>query len=180
MNEINDNLFIYTDNERCMGCHSCETACAIAHSSYDLHSAVLSGAILISRNKVIAMNNNQTTTSQCVQCEAPCLDACKSDCMTREQFGIIKIDEENCIGCKLCFKACPYDSIKMVKMPQVESAEGKKKRKKFKAFKCDLCFDHIDEQGNLHSACVEACPTNAIIITNDNNYREKTLSHRGY
>lgn len=179
MSDVVDNVFIYTAPERCMGCHSCELACAMSHSSYDFNSAVLAGVVLIPRNKVIAIKN-QTTTAQCVQCEAPCLDACKSNCMTREAVGVIKIDEEKCIGCKLCFKACPYDSITMVEIPQEEPTDGKKKRKKLKAFKCDLCFDRIDVDGSLHSACVEACPTDAIIITRDNSYRIKSLSLCGY
>jgi len=180
MSETVSNLFIYTDPERCMGCHSCELACATAHSDYDLHGAVLGSVKLLSRNKVVSIEN-VTTTSQCVQCEAPCLEACPFDVITKEDIGMIKIDEPNCTGCKLCAKACPYDSITMMPLPpELQVIPGSKKKKKFVALKCDLCFDLIGEDGTINSACIKACPTKAISLVNDPALRTKNLTLTGY
>lgn len=56
----------------------------------------------------------------------------------------IKVIIENCIGCKLCVKSCPYDAIEVIDKKAVISEE-----------KCTLC-----------GACVEACKKyNAIKIT---------------
>ena len=180
MNDVLSNVFIYTDPERCMGCHSCELACATAHSTYDLHSAVLNGITLLSRNKVVKVAD-VTTTSQCVQCKAPCLDACPFDVITREAIGAIKIDETNCTGCKLCSKACPYDCITMMPLPlELQAIPGSKKKKKFVALKCDLCFDLRGEDGTINSACIQACPTKAITLTRDPVLRTKNLTLTGY
>ena len=188
MSDIANNLFVYTDPDRCMGCHSCEIACATSHSDYDLQTAVLMRIKSYpSRNTVIKVGN-LTTVVQCVSCSAPCIDACPIEVINRyEEFGgIVKIDEANCIGCKACAKACPYDSIRMVDeiIPIQQTASDtnvkKKKRKKKKALKCDLCFDKRGASGELNPACVVACPTEAIILTSDNHLRTKALKIAGY
>ncbi|MFK5882713.1 MAG: 4Fe-4S dicluster domain-containing protein [Sulfurospirillum sp.] len=187
MSDIANNLFVYTDPDRCMGCHSCEIACATSHSDYDLQTSVLMRIKSYpSRNTVIKVGN-LTTVIQCVSCDAPCIDPCPIDVINRyDEFGgVVKIDEENCIGCKACAKACPYDVIKMVDEiipPEKEIALNgkKKKRKKKKALKCDLCFDKKGENGEFNPACVTACPTEAIILTSDDLLRTKALKMAGY
>ncbi len=187
MSELSKNLFIYTDPERCMGCHSCEIACATSHSDYDLQTAVLLRVESYpSRNKVYK-TRNLTTVIQCVSCEAPCVEKCPVDTIHRlDEFnGVVKIDEEDCIGCGKCAKACPYDQIHMVKEIvktdlEVSSDSKKKKRKKKKALKCDLCFDYKNEDGSFNPSCISACPTKAIILTNDPSLRVNALKMAGY
>ncbi len=186
MSDIANNLFVYTDPDRCMGCHSCEIACATSHSDYDLQTAVLSRIKSYPARNTVIKVGNLTTVVQCVSCDAPCIDACPVEVISRyEEFGgVVKIDEENCIGCKACAKACPYDSIKMVDeiIPFEEelSDSKKKKKKKKKALKCDLCFDNISENGEFNPACVAACPTEAITLTSDETLRIKALKVAGY
>ncbi len=185
-NNVNT-LFIYTDPDRCMGCHSCEIACATAHSDFDLQSAViLNKKVYPSRNTVIKVDNF-TTVVQCISCDAPCIEACPIDVIYRHDNlgGVVKINEEECIGCKACAKACPYDSIKMVEAiltPEeiIKAQTKKKKKKKLKALKCDLCFDNIGENGEYNSACVAACPTKAIILTDNNALRARAVKMAEY
>jgi len=187
MSKNENTMFIYTDSNKCMGCHSCEIACSSVHSEYDLHSSLLlEKKVYQSRNTVIKVGN-ATTVVQCVSCDAPCIESCPIDVIQRHDNlgGLVKIDEEECIGCKACAKACPYDLIKMVEAilsPEetIKAQQKKKKRKKLKALKCDLCFDQISADGKYNSACINACPTQAIVLTNDEALRSKAIELTKY
>ena len=90
----------------------------------------------------------------CLHCETP---ACVTVCPTgasykRAEDGIVLVDEDKCIGCKLCSWACPYGAR------EYSAVEGVMK-------KCTLCVDriyneHLDEI-ERQPACVQACPTRA-------------------
>ena len=41
-----------------------------------------------------------------------CVQACKFDAIHKNENGVPEVDEEKCIHCKLCIKACPRDLIK--------------------------------------------------------------------
>lgn len=47
----------------------------------------------------------------CHQCEgAPCLAVCPVDAITRTDTAVI-VNEQTCIGCKLCAVVCPFGAI---------------------------------------------------------------------
>ena len=90
----------------------------------------------------------------CLHCEEP---ACVTVCPTgasykRAEDGIVLVDEEKCIGCKLCSWACPYGAR------EYSEVEGVMK-------KCTLCIDRIYNENlaeeERQPACVQACPTRA-------------------
>jgi len=90
----------------------------------------------------------------CLHCETP---ACVTVCPTgasykRAEDGIVLVDEDKCIGCKLCSWACPYGAR------EYSEVEGVMK-------KCTLCVDRIyNEQlpeAEREPACVQVCPTRA-------------------
>jgi Fe-S-cluster-containing dehydrogenase component len=70
----------------------------------------------------------------------------------RAEDGIVLVDEDKCIGCKLCSWACPYGAR------EYSEARGTMQ-------KCTLCVDRIyNETLDEHErqpACVQACPTRA-------------------
>jgi Fe-S-cluster-containing dehydrogenase component len=70
----------------------------------------------------------------------------------RAEDGIVLVDEDKCIGCKLCSWACPYGAR------EYSAVEGVMK-------KCTLCVDRIYnenlEEAERQPACVQACPTKA-------------------
>ncbi|MEJ2435138.1 MAG: 4Fe-4S dicluster domain-containing protein, partial [Pseudolabrys sp.] len=90
----------------------------------------------------------------CLHCTEP---ACVTVCPTgasykRASDGIELVDEDKCIGCKLCSWACPYGAREF----DVDVGVMKK---------CTLCVDRIYNE-NLPEedrvpACVAACPTSA-------------------
>ncbi|WP_456954756.1 4Fe-4S dicluster domain-containing protein [Lysobacter sp. HA35] len=90
----------------------------------------------------------------CLHCEEP---ACVTVCPTgasykRAEDGIVLVDEDKCIGCKLCSWACPYGAR------EYSAVEGVMK-------KCTLCIDRIYNENlpeaERQPACVQACPTRA-------------------
>jgi len=138
------NRFIIADATKCIGCRTCEVACAVSHHE-NQDCAALSPDEFISRIRVIK-DHCWTTAVACHQCEdAPCANVCPVDAISREH-GHIFVEQTRCIGCKSCMLACPFGAMEVVSS-----------RKKARAIKCDLCWHR--ETG---PACVEACPTKAL------------------
>lgn len=136
--------FIIADATKCIGCRTCEVACAVSHHE-NQDCAALSPDEFISRIRVIK-DHCWTTAVACHQCEdAPCANVCPVDAISREH-GHIFVEQTRCIGCKSCMLACPFGAMEVVSS-----------RKKARAIKCDLCWHR--ETG---PACVEACPTKAL------------------
>jgi Fe-S-cluster-containing hydrogenase component 2 len=144
--------FLVVDPERCVGCHTCEVACAAAHTEAgSLLGAVLAGERLHRRNRVVQVDEVKLST-QCRQCEdAPCVRVCPTGATYRTPT-FTAVDPARCIGCRLCMMVCPFGAIHVA---TVEAA-GRAKRA---AVKCDLC---VDRAGG--PACVEACPTGALSL----------------
>jgi Fe-S-cluster-containing dehydrogenase component len=90
----------------------------------------------------------------CLHCEdPPCVPVCPTGASyKRASDGIVLVDEDKCIGCKLCSWACPYGAR------EYSEVEGVMK-------KCTLCVDRIYNDNLAEEdrvpACVAACPTSA-------------------
>lgn len=154
-----NNMFIFTDSTKCIGCLNCELACASSHMNMSLDEALESGKKLISRNKVIKVKDI-TAPIQCMHCQNPaCLNVCPHDAI-RQEGHFVHIHEDKCVGCGCCSLVCPYGAIKMIEESHYESNINNQL-----AIKCDLCFDK--EEG---SACIEHCPTDAICLIDYKQY----------
>ena len=69
------NKMVIADPGKCIGCRTCEVACALAHSAPDA-LAKLSPASFIPRLKVVK-TAKVSTPVQCRQCDdAPCAAVC--------------------------------------------------------------------------------------------------------
>ena len=81
-----------------------------------------------------------------------CVSACPVSALTKDpKIGVVRYNKNNCIGCRYCQVACPYNIPKFQwdqAFPQI--------------VKCQLC-DHRIAQGG-YSACCEFCPTGASIF----------------
>ncbi len=131
------------DLRRCIGCHACSVACKTEHE------VPLGGF----RMRVRYMERPDRPTlsfvpMMCMHCEdAPCLNACPTQAISRLDDGRVVINTDRCNGNKACITACPYGAIYID--PQTNTAD-----------KCDFCT-HRTEVG-LDPACVNACPTDAL------------------
>jgi carbon-monoxide dehydrogenase iron sulfur subunit len=121
--------------EKCTGCMRCELAC-----SYEQTGTFRPSKSVI---RVSAFENHTSYAPYtCPQCdEAWCMTACPIEAISISSPGAKEVNNNLCVGCKLCTIACPYGTIFFD--PETH-----------KAFKCDLCG------GN--PACQTVCPTGAI------------------
>lgn len=135
---------VFVDFDKCLGCLTCELACATAHSKAKTFlGAVLGGEKPPISVRVIKEGEGRFPL-QCRHCtDAPCVKVCRVHALTRdEETGRVSCDTEKCIGCTMCVMVCPFGAIN-------ETASHK-------VAKCDLC----EEVGE--PSCVTACPTGAL------------------
>jgi len=166
-------LGLVIDLDTCVGCHACATSCkewnagGIAGPLTDeqpygkdpsgvwfnrVHSYELAETADGAQAPQPAMTLHFPRS--CLHCETP---ACVTVCPTGASYkraadGIVLVDEDKCIGCKLCSWACPYGAR------EYSPVEGVMK-------KCTLCVDRIYnenlDESERQPACVQACPTRA-------------------
>ena len=124
------------DVDKCTGCRICELACSW------VHEGVFNP--LKSRISVISSRRDGIDIPMvCQQCDTPlCQDVCPTAAISRdEETGAIIVDENKCIGCRMCLIACPFGGLSF-------------DTEKHVAIKCDLCGGD--------PACVKYCPVKAI------------------
>lgn len=145
----------YFDSSRCTGCRTCEMACKDYN---DLPETIAFRTVYdYEGGSCVAAEDGTVTTDTfayhvsvaCNHCEMPaCMAECPQGAISKdEETGLVTRDEEKCIGCGTCTKACPYGA------PKVDE-EAKK------AVRCDACASRVAD-GKL-PICVEACPLRAL------------------
>ena len=153
--------------ERCVGCHTCELACAMAHSeSGDLQQMAISGERPGYRINVEYYKGRPVPVN-CQHCEEPaCVYACPTGAVSRLAQGKpVLVDDEKCIGCSMCVQACPFGMMTM-------KASGSS------AMKCDLCIKRL--AAGKKPACVDSCPTAALMFDDEEDQnRDKRQSAAG-
>lgn len=141
---------IFVRPERCMGCRSCELGCAVQHSKGKTLFAAIQEAPLPQKRLFVESADGFTMPILCRHCEdAPCLNACISGCLYRDEQGFVRRKKERCIGCWTCMMMCPFGVITRDKLKMI-------------AVKCDRCHK-LDVP-----ACVSACPTGALFLEEAN------------
>lgn len=106
---------------------------------------------------------------QCQQCEKPaCVKACPTQATYRDPNGIVVIDYNWCIGCRMCLLACPYWARRFnwaePKLPKEDMNPkthylGNRPRMNGVMEKCTFCLQRVRD--GRYPACVEACPVGA-------------------
>ena len=106
----------------------------------------------------------------CMQCQnPPCVNVCPVGATWTTPEGITLIDQNRCIGCRMCMAACPYErrSFTWGEPPTPpesifidESHEHQLPMKKGVVYKCDFCPE-MARAGRL-PFCASGCPQHAI------------------
>jgi protein NrfC len=152
--------FLLVDLKKCQGCGTCMMACALAHSGTASYSL---SRIQIQQDS-FADWPDDISMAMCRQCkDAPCVEVCpvrpiRANKPNPEQGHVRMIDQDLCIGCKMCLTRCPYTPSRIQWDVELQRSQ-----------KCDLCANtpYLDEIGgpNGIQACVRVCPVKAIAFT---------------
>ena len=133
-------------NDRCIGCHACSTACK---SENEVPLGVNRTWVKSVEKGVFPDSRRHFQVTRCNHCEnPPCVEICPVKAMYQREDGIVEFDGNQCIGCKACLQACPYDAI------HIDPDSGT-------AAKCHYCAHRVDL--GMEPACVVVCPEHAII-----------------
>lgn len=123
---------LFTYPERCTGCRQCSLACSLTRYG---ECNPKKAAITIVRDEF----DRYEFPLVCLQCDDPiCVRMCPQNALVKEN-GVVKRDEDKCIGCKLCVVMCPYSAITVLGNELIQ---------------CDLCGGDPE--------CVKFCVTDAI------------------
>lgn len=140
---------ILYDATMCIGCKSCERACA--EQNRLPYSDAISAEEKQSAHKftVVLTRGDKFMRRLCMNCQDPtCASVCPVGALRKTPAGPVVYDESRCIGCRYCMMACPFSVPKYEwesLLPRVR--------------KCNMCADRV-AAGN-QTACAEACPTGA-------------------
>jgi molybdopterin-containing oxidoreductase family iron-sulfur binding subunit len=179
------------DLDKCVACQSCTAACRMENNTpvAGPDQAGLGRAILW--NEVLPFVEgeypNVTVTlipRPCQQCDDPaCIKVCPVQATYKNEEGIVLINYERCIGCRMCTVACPYQvryfnwyppewpaALKEHLNPEPEVAP----RPAGVVEKCTFCVQRLrkaretaEAEGRTFQAtdftpaCVQTCPAHA-------------------
>jgi len=135
------------DSDSCIGCHACTVACK---SEHDVPLGVNRTWVKYIETGTFPDVSRKFNVMRCNQCDdAPCMTICPTSALFRADNGVVDFQDDDCIGCKSCMNACPYDALYI--NPETNTAH-----------KCNMC-NHRLEVG-LEPSCQIVCPTEAIKI----------------
>jgi len=163
------------DSTLCIGCKACVAACKESNGlppDFSAEGDVWDTPLDISgkTKNIIKMYKDGTGLTKdaetdgyafmkhsCLHCVDPsCVSACPVSAMRKDPVtGIVTYDEKDCIGCRYCIVACPFDVPRF----QYDTPFPK-------IVKCELC-NHLKEGDTStrfqYSACAQVCPTGATL-----------------
>lgn len=136
----------YFNQRNCAGCKTCQVACK---DKNDLEPGTLFRHVTDYEVGIYPHARAYHYAATCNHCEHPaCVAVCPNAAMrVDKEDGTVQHDDERCIGCEYCVKACPYG------VPQYMPALQK-------THKCDACIQ-LRAVGDP-PACVASCPMRAL------------------
>lgn len=133
------------DLARCVGCGACALGCRMENG---LSAGVAWRRILQVNRARVGSGPTFHLSVSCHHCEnPPCVGACPSGALAKNEDQLVLLNTDRCIGCRYCEMACPFGA------PSFDAEAGV-------MTKCHLCHHRLAQ--GAQPACVEACPTQAL------------------
>lgn len=169
------------DLQKCVGCYACQVACKMEHF---LPPGIFWNRVVVGETGKYPTVTKQLYPVLCNHCqEAACVKACPTGATEKREDGIVMVNYDECVGCRYCLIACPYQQ-------RTFYADGKKEyfpgqglteleligRELYPlqvgtVVKCNFCAERVDEglqkglkpgvDREASPACVNACPPKA-------------------
>lgn len=153
------------DTTLCVGCRSCEVACAQVNElpkpaipvddpvAFETTRRTSDTALTVVNRYVDGTGDEPDVYRklQCMHCNEPCCaTVCLVHAFEKTPEGPVLYHPELCMGCRYCITACPYNALAYEYdnplTPEV--------------MRCTMCYPRIKE--GLVPGCAEACPMGAI------------------
>jgi carbon-monoxide dehydrogenase iron sulfur subunit len=133
------NKMLTVDIGRCTGCHTCELMCSFAHhGEFNPRKARIRTTVFLHEELAVPVI--------CSQCEdAWCQRICPAGAISKTTLPasgarLVQVDEQKCVGCRMCVMACPFGAMRIGEQGHAE--------------KCDLC--------DGDPRCAQFCPRGAL------------------
>lgn len=131
--------------DACVGCHSCEVACAEQNGTPVDKAWRRVGEL---EGGEFPHTRRFSLSIACNHCIEPtCLSGCPTNAYEKLPNGIVTHHPDECVGCQYCMWNCPYEAPVFNEKHRIVS-------------KCDMCQPRLE--AGQEPACVGACPTQAI------------------
>ena len=101
-------LAMVIDLTKCLGCQSCTVACCIENN------------VLSTKNWHVVLDfvagefpaiHREFYPRPCQHCKhPPCVEVCPTGASHKEEDGRVLVTQQDCIGCRYCITACPYEA----------------------------------------------------------------------
>ncbi len=132
------------DEKLCVTCNACVLACKSENGVPDGEARCWTAQ---EERGVFPLLTVETRSERCNHCEnAPCVAACPTRASYYADGGIVLVDPDKCVGCKVCTIACPYEVRYLHPDGYID--------------KCTFCVHRVRE--GKDPACVTVCPTGAL------------------
>ncbi len=154
------------DLERCIGCNACTIACKQKNAT---PRGTFWAKVTTTEEGEYPKAYRKHLPTLCNHCEnAMCAKVCPTGATHKRDDGIVEVDADKCIGCRMCMAACPYnartfnwnDPVRATGASYGDARVPERARGVME--KCTLCKERTDEGDE--PMCVRCCPADARIF----------------
>lgn len=159
------------DLRRCIDCNACTAACKAEHGT---PPGVFFTRVLVKEVGTYPAVKKLFIPVLCNHCQsAPCQEVCPTGATHKQEDGIVLVDHNQCMGCRACYVACPYQNRfylngNLLKEGYFSGELTPFEEVKYQSFeegtvvKCTFCVHRLEK--GLLPACVVTCLTEARIF----------------
>ncbi len=161
------------DLRKCVGCYACTIACVAENK---LPPGVVYRPVVEEEIGTYPNVTRRFIPLPCMQCDnPPCVPVCPVGATFKRADGVVAINYDQCIGCRYCIVACPYnhrqfdagehytdgtpDISAVERLPAFEYGQPRTRERDASpvgnARKCHFCLHRLE--AGLLPACVTTC-----------------------